>query len=147
MFSDRRAVSHLHQVVDFDATSDPGFADAGTIDAGVRLYLDIALEHRGSGLRDLLPALSVAGKSKAVAANDGTVLQNDVVTQRAMFTHNGMRVGEEVVANPRAAIDDNVRQQHSVVSNLDVVVDDHVGADMGIGSQLRSWCDYGCGMH
>src|SRR5271157_4239920 len=132
MFADRGAMPNLHQVVDFDAATNAGHSDAGAIDTGVRLYFDIALQHRRARLRDFLPALAVAGKSEAVAANNGAVLQNDVVTQRAMFTHNGMRVGEKIVANPSAAIDDNVRQQHSIVSNLDMVIDHHVCDDVNI---------------
>src|SRR5271157_628048 len=147
MFADCGAMPHLHQVVDFDAATNAGLSDAGAIDTGVRLYLDIALQHRRARLRNLLPALSVAGKSEAVAANHGAILQNDVVTQRAMFTHNGMSVGEKIVANPSAAIDDNVRQQHSVIADLDVVIDHHVCADVNIRSQLRGGCDYGRRMH
>src|SRR5271165_921041 len=99
MVSDCRAVSHLHQVVDFSAAANPGFADACPIDAGVRLHLDVTLQHSGSGLRDLLPTLSVAGKSKAITAHDCAVLQDNVVTQRAILTHHSVGMGEEIVAH------------------------------------------------
>ena len=138
MLADRGAVPHLHQVVDFDAAADARFANAGAVDAGVGLDFDVVLQHRRAGLRDLLPAVSVAGEAKAVAADHRAVLQDDVVAQGAELAHHRMRVGEEVVADPGAAIDDDVRQQHSVVANLDVFVDDHVCADVGVRAELRA---------
>src|SRR5271167_666613 len=147
MVADRRAVPDLRQVVDFDAAANTGFTDAGAIDASVRLHLDIALQHGGAGLRDFLPMVSVAGKSKTVTADHCAVLQNDIVAQCAVFAHHRMCVGEEVVADPGATVNDHMRQQHGVVANLDIVVDHHVCADVSIRSQLRGWRNYRGGMY
>src|SRR5271157_3555034 len=147
MLSNRRAVSHLHQIVDFDATADSGLADAGTIDTGVRLHLNVTLDDSWAGLRDLLPTFSVASKPKAIAAHYRTVLQNDVVTQNAMFAHHRMRMSKEVVANASATIYDNVRQQYCVVADLDIIIDHHVCPNVRVCPQFCSWCDHRGGVY
>ena len=40
------SVSNLRQVVDFNATANAGFTDAGAVHAGVRLHLHVAFQHR-----------------------------------------------------------------------------------------------------
>ena len=39
--ANRGAVTHLHQVIDLYSARDPGFADAGAVNAGIGLYLYI----------------------------------------------------------------------------------------------------------
>ncbi len=129
-------MSYLHQVVDFDAAPNASFTNAGAIDAGIRLHLDVIFQHRRAGLRDLFPAIAIAGKAEAVAANDDAVLQDDVVAQAAVFTHDRVGVCEEVVANACSAIDDHVRQEYGVVANLDIVIDHDVGRDVCVLSPI-----------
>ena len=50
----------------------------------------------GTGLRDLLPMLAVAGKAKAVASDDRAILQDDVVAQDAVFAHDSVGMREEM---------------------------------------------------
>ena len=82
-FANGRTVPNLHQVIDFDAARDAGLAHTGAIDTGVCLYFDAILQHGGTGLRDLLPVvvnvLAVTSESKAIAADDGAVLQDDII--------------------------------------------------------------------
>ena len=66
--------------------ADAGLADAGAVDAGVGLDLDIALQRDVAGLDDLMPAaggvlifLSNFGESEAVGAHYRAVLQEDIV--------------------------------------------------------------------
>ena len=89
----------------------------------------------------------VAGKAEAIAADDGAILQHDVVAQSAVLAHNRMGVGEEILANTHSAIDDDVRQKHSVVADLDVVADHHVGANMSARADLRRGRNYRSGMN
>src|SRR5271169_654464 len=137
MLADSRAVSNLREVIDLYATRDAGFAHTGTIDAGVGLHLHIALENGWAGLSDLLPVISVAGETEAVAADDRSVLQNDVVAELAVLPNNGMSVGKEVIADARSAVDDNMRQEHCVVAGGNVVVNYDIRADMSIGADFR----------
>ena len=83
-------MAYLDQVVDFDAGSYVGFADRGAVDAGVGLDFDGVFEDRGAGLDDLGPAaVRALGEAEAVGADDGTVLEDDVVAELA-----GGEVGE-----------------------------------------------------
>ena len=44
VFTHLRSMADLHEVVDLDAASDASFADAGAIDAGVRLHFNIVFD-------------------------------------------------------------------------------------------------------
>ena len=69
-------MAHLHQVVYFNPAADAGFADAGAVDARVRLDLDIVLDHDRRGLRDFVPrALAGFRETKTVGTDDYAVLQ------------------------------------------------------------------------
>src|SRR5271165_2258996 len=137
MLADSRAVSNLREVIDLHATRDAGFAHTGTIDAGVGLHLHIAVENGWAGLGDLLPMISVARETEAVAADDRSVLQNYVVAELALFAHDGVGMGEKSVANVGSAIDDNVRKKHRIVADGDVAVDYDIRTDMSIGADFR----------
>ena len=86
------------------------------------------------------------GEAEAVGADDGAVLQGDVVAQTAAFAHDGVRVGEEVAADLCMRVDDGVGQQRGVVSNDRMVADDDVGADVGFGADRRGGSDDGGGV-
>src|ERR1039457_4136249 len=113
MLSDRGAMSHLHQVVDLNPAPNAGFTNAGAVHAGIRLHLNVAVQHRRARLGDFFPAFAVAGKAEAVASDNGAVLQDDVVAQDAVFAYDRVGMCEEMVANACAAINHNVRQEHS----------------------------------
>src|ERR1035437_3343023 len=146
MLCDRGSVSHLHQIVDLNAAPNAGFTDAGAVHAGVRLHFNVAFQHRRAGLGDLFPAISVTGKTEAVASDNGAILQNDVVAQPAVFAYDSVRMREEMVASACAAITHNVRHEHSIVSDLDILVNHHVGRNVCLLANSGSGCDYGCGM-
>ena len=136
MLADRRTVSDLCEIVDLDAATNAGLADTGTIDTGIGLHFNVTLQDRWARLCDLLPAVAVAGKAKAVATHYSAVLQDDIVPKRTELADDSVRVGKEAGANSSATIDDHMRQQDRVVADLDVIVDDHICADVGVRTQL-----------
>jgi hypothetical protein len=148
IFADLRSVADLHQIVDLDPSSDVSFADAGAVDAGVRLNLDVVFDHDRSRLGNLVPtSFAGLGEPEAVGADDDSVLQENVVADAAIFADYSMRVGEEIVADLYSAIDDYVRQQYGVVSDRDVLVDDDIRAKVRAAANLRCRMDDCRGMH
>ena len=142
--SDDAAVADVDHVVDLRAAPDAGLSDAGTIDAGVGLDLDVALERYVAGLNDFVPVrlmgVLVLGEAEAVGANDGAILQEHIVSELAEFADYGVGVGKEIVADLGVAVDDGVGQEDSVVSDDGVFVDDYVGSEVGV------FAEPGCGM-
>src|SRR6266513_1862000 len=119
------------KVVDFGAACYAGLPDGSAVDTGVSLHLDVVFEHRGARLKHFEPSpVAPFGKTKAVAANHYAVLQYDPVAKAAKFTHDGVRVREEIVANLRTAINCNETVQHGVAPNFDVFVNITVGPNM-----------------
>ena len=57
----------------------------------------------------------------------------------ALFAHHRVGMSEEVVADPRSAIDDHVRQQDGVVADVDVIVNHHIGADVRVRANAWQW--------
>src|SRR6266403_6071045 len=103
------------KVVDFGAACYAGLPDGSPVDTRVSLHLDVVFEHGGPRLKHLVPSpVSLFGKTKSVAANHHAVLQYDPVAKAAKFTHDGVRVREEIIADLRAPIDRNEAVQHGV---------------------------------
>ena len=145
--ADGATVTYMHHVVDFRSASDAGLADAGAIDTGIGLDLGVASDDDVSGLNDFMPVpFVIFGEAEAVGADDGSVLQENVVAQLTELSDYGMSVGEEIVANGGSAIDDRVGEQDGVVSDDDVFVDDHVSANVRVLADFCGVMDDGGGM-
>jgi hypothetical protein len=80
ILADRRAVAYLHEVIDLGSGVNAGLADGGAVDAGVGLDFNGIFENCGAGLKNLVPGtVGLAGEAEAVGADDGSVLEDDVV--------------------------------------------------------------------
>lgn len=108
-------MADLNQVVDLGARANAGFADGGAVYGGVGLDFDVVFEDRGAGLQNLVPGGAaefgsrIAGKAEAVAADDGAILQNNVVAELALLPDDGVGVREKVAADVRVGVNDDVR--------------------------------------
>src|ERR1700690_39689 len=123
-------MTDLHQIIDLGAAPDPGFLHARPVDTRVGLDFDVILDDHRLGLHDLVPVGRVIFReAEAIGSDDRAILQQDTVAQAAPFTHYRMRMGEEIVADARVAIDHHVRQQYGIPANLDILFDDDVRAD------------------
>ena len=141
-------MANLDEVVDFGTGVDPGLADRGAVDAGVGLDFDVVFDDRGTGLEDLVPgAVGLAGEAEAVGSDDGSVLQDDVVAQPAVFADDGVGMGEEVVSGLGMRVEDDVGQDDGVVADRDVIADDRVGANVGVIADAGAGSDCGGGMN
>ena len=143
-----RGVAHLHEIVDFGAAADAGFAHGGPVKAGVGLDFDVVFHYHRAGLDDLVVAAVVlASEAVAVAADYSAVLQHHAVAQLAVLAHHRVRVGGEVVADARAAVDGDEAVQAAAVADFHFVVNETVGTDGRVFSDLRLWRDDGGGVH
>jgi len=138
IFPDAGSMSHLHQVVDLRPAGDTRFANAGTIDTRVCLDLNVVLNDSRPRLYYLAPMTElILGEAEPVASDHNAVLQDHIVSDPAILADNRMGMGQEVIADFCAAIDDRVRKQDSVVANLNVFANHDVWADMGVSSNFR----------
>src|SRR5207244_13145954 len=113
-------MSDLDQIVDLGSARDVGFANTGAVDAGICLNLHIIFNHRRPRLDNFVPAAGIIlGETKTIAADDHAVLQNHVIANAAMFSHNSVRMSEEVIADARATIDHDVFQPYFVIAYVD----------------------------
>ena len=69
------SMANLNEVVDSCAATNPGFADAGAVDAGIGLNLNVIFKDRRPRLHDFVPVAGVVlGEAEAVGADNDTVL-------------------------------------------------------------------------
>ena len=121
--------------------------------------LDVVVEDGDAGLEDLVPGGKlrwfdpglrietwgtrrggiVVGEAEAVGADDGAVLQGDVVAEAAVFADDGVGVGEEVAADLGVGIDHCVGQKSCMISNDCVVADDDVRRRCGLRGRSARW--------
>jgi len=93
-------VTNQHKVIDFCAAADAGFADGSAIDGGVGLNFHVVFQDGRAGLGNLVPrTVFLFGEAEAIGADDHSVLEQDAIADAAVFPHDGMGVGEEIVAN------------------------------------------------
>src|SRR5437867_6244001 len=124
-------MSDLDQIVDLGSARDMGFTNTSAVNASVGLNFHVIFDHRRPGLDNFVPAAGVIlGETKTIAANDYAILQNDVITNAAVLSHNGVRMSKEVIANARATIDHDVCQQYCVLADANIFVDHCIGTDV-----------------
>src|SRR3989442_12230887 len=141
-------MSDLDPIVNFGSKSDVRLANTGAVNANVGLNLHIIFNHRRPGLDNFVPAAGVIlGKAKTIAANDYAILQNDVITNAAVLSHNGVRMSKEVIANARATIDYDVCQQYCVLADLNIFVHYRIRTDVRAFADFGGRVDHSVGMH
>jgi hypothetical protein len=76
-------MAHLYQVVNLNPAGNLGIPHTGSVNAGIRLHFHLVSEEHRPTLGDFMPSAALLlGKSKAVRADHGPVLQNHAVSQR-----------------------------------------------------------------
>ena len=148
VFPDHGTVSDLRKIVDFRSRTNAGQADTGAIDAGVGLHFNIVIELGGAGLDDLAPAaLVILREAEAIGANDRAVLKDDAIAKTAIFTHDGMGMGKETVADARPAVNHDMGKKNTIVPDHHVFRDDDVGTNGSVLADTRGAVYDGGGMN
>src|SRR5260370_42000233 len=89
-----------HQIINFRAATDARFSDRGAVNARIRLNLHIVLDHDTGMLLNLVPAaVRALCKSEPIATDDHAVLKNHPISNKAIFTHNGLRLRPAIIPN------------------------------------------------
>ena len=105
---------------------------------GMGLDFDVVADDGDARLTHLVPvAAGFARKTETVAADDDAVLQQHAMAEAAVFADAGVGVGEEIVADARAAINRDETVQDRMVPDFDVLVHETVRAD------VRTYSDFG----
>src|SRR5215203_6664733 len=146
--TDADAVRDLHQVVDLRPRLDARLADGRTVDRRVRPHLDIVLDDDDGALRDLaMRTVRTRHEPVAVAADNGTVLDDDAGAEDAPLAHRHVRVQQAVVPDGRAAADHDVRMNDGPIAyarpsaDHDERADARALSDHGVGGDHARWVD------
>jgi hypothetical protein len=106
------------------------------------LDFDVVFEDRRAGLDHFVPgAVFFFGEAQAVAADDGTGLEDYAVAYAAVFADYGVGVGEEIVADFGALIDGYETVENCVLAYFYFFVDEAVGAYVGALRDSGRSCD------
>jgi len=148
----RGAMAYLDEIIDLGAGMDAGFADAGAVDAGIRLDFDVVFENGRAGLNDFVPGFAgwhpgLFGEAEAVRSDDGSVLEDDIVAKLTMLADDGVGMGEEMIANADMWIEDHVGQESGMVADHNMIFDDDIGSDVRAGPYFCCGGDDGCGVN
>src|SRR5262245_23620806 len=129
--SNLRSMANQDQVIELGAAADAGFAHGCAIDTSVCLDFDVVFEYSGTGLCHFVPGtVLLFGEAETVAADDYAVLENDAVAYAAVFADDGVGVREEVVADPRPAIERDETVQHGISTERNAFVHKAVRTDV-----------------
>ncbi|MEK7191792.1 MAG: hypothetical protein AAB153_05800, partial [Pseudomonadota bacterium] len=112
-------VRDMHLVIELDAITDDGVVERATIDGRIGADFHIIADHDAPKLRDFLPALAIAGKTKSIGTDDGAGLDQATPAEMA------------VVRN------DHIRQKLGTFANF------NIPANMTSGTHYDVLADYG----
>src|ERR1700687_1045653 len=132
VLSDFARVADENQIVNFRAAPYARLSDCGAVDARVRLDLHVILDHDRSMLQDFVPApIRALRKSEPIASDDHAALQDHSISDAAVFSHDGLRMREEIVSNLYVSIESHQAMKHGVSPDFHSLIDEAVGPDVG----------------
>jgi hypothetical protein len=147
VLTDISAVTDLYQVVYFHSATDVSSANAGAVDARVGLHFHIVVDYDRSWLRNFVPlALGSLGKAKAVSPDYDSVLQQYVISDLTILSHDRVGMGKEIIPNLHVTIDYDVGKQDRVRADLDVLPDNYERSDMRVPPDASGSVHDGSGM-
>lgn len=92
VFPQNGVVADLHEVVDLAALADPGAAKTGAVNGGAGADFDIIIDLDDAKLVDFHMTAIDDFVAKAVAADDGSAVQDDTVAEHAVLLDDGVDV-------------------------------------------------------
>lgn len=129
--SDDDVVGNLHQVVDLGTSLDPGAAKPGTIDADIRADLHVVVDLDNADLGDLL-VYGAWDEAIAVAANNGTTMNDDAFAKYTTLEHDNIGVQPAAGTKINLTTDITTSTDNGTGADTDASFDDRVGTDMHI---------------
>ena len=140
-FTENDVVSNLHEVVDFRSFLDPGFAEAGAVDAGIRADFNIVVDLHDSVLGNLDETAEGWCVTEAVGADDGTRMDDDAVAEDAAVHDGDIGVDDAVFADFGVVTDICAAADDRVVADFSMSLDNGVGADIDVFSEFGGRVD------
>ena len=134
-------MAYLDEIVDLGSRLNAGLADAGAVDAGIRLDFDAFFEDGGTGLNDFVPAFTgrhpgLFSEAETVRADNSSVLEDDIVAKLAVLAYDGVGMGKEMIADADMGIEDGVRQESGMIADDNMISDDHVGPNVRVSPYI-----------
>src|SRR3954462_6622351 len=97
--ADARVVAHLDLVIEPRSFLDHRVTQVAAVDGPVRADFDIVADAHRPNLRNLDPAVLVAGVAEAVGADDGAGVHDAARADRAARIHHDTRIEAAIVAD------------------------------------------------
>ncbi len=140
VFANYTVVGNVGKAVNLHAASDPCLAQAGAVNGGIGLDLNVILHNNFAGLQNLVPsALVVFCETETVGAYDNSVVEQNIVPDLAFLSDGNVRMSKEVVADPDVAINRHVGQQRAVVADHGARINRDIRAYGSILPNPRRW--------
>ena len=125
-------VSHLDKVVELHALMDHGLAHRRAVDTGIGSDLHIVLDDHNANLRNLVVALCVGCKAKAIGTNDTTSMNSDMIAQTAALINGHMWIEQAALAKLHTIANDDMGINLATIANHDAIADASKGSDVDI---------------
>lgn len=133
-----RAVSNLHQIIDLRTATDFRRSNARSVDASVRLNLNLILDDDRARLNNFVPApFFVLRESEAIATDDDSILQKHVIPDSTALSHDGVSMSKKSVSDSCSPIYDDVSKKGGAFSKDNIIPNHYVWADMRIFPNSR----------
>src|SRR5439155_9424914 len=131
-------MADLDGVVDLGGAADACFTDRRTVDRGIRPDLNVVFDDDDSGLHNfVVAAIRLLRIPETVGADLCAILQDDIVSDPAVFADRTVRVRFKVVANASAACDMHEWMNRASLPDDDIIVDDYKRPDGCVLTDLR----------
>ncbi len=121
IFPHHNVMCDLYQVIDFDTALNNGSSKGSAIYSGIGTDLHVIVDLYDSGLGNLGAGPTFNGKTKTIAANDHSSMEENSIPNTASFTNRDLRVENAIGTNL------------SPVTYKDTGKDNRSGTDLGSG--------------
>lgn len=131
MFADLDVVSDLNEVVDFCTFADDGSSEARSINGGIRADFDVIFDDDDSELGDFCMFTVNFFEAEAIAADDGSRVEDNAIPNFATREDGGTWVEVAVSSYVRFVADVAMGFEGGVGANTGMGLDDAERTDTG----------------
>ncbi len=132
-------VTHLHEVVDFCASANPGFAHGWSIHTGVGSDFHLIFQHHDAYLWDFSEPLLAANKAKSFATNHGIGMHNTAPAKAGAPVQNRTGMNHAVLAEFNTRVKNSSGMNPAAFTHRAVGTHNSEGADEDMGANGSRW--------
>jgi hypothetical protein len=141
------AMADVHQVVDFGASPDVGFAHRRAIDGAAATHLHAVFQDHLAGLGHLAPAAGGRHKAEALAADHGVRVHHTAAAQAGAGVEHGTGMEFTAFAELHVVVEHHVGVKDAAGADLHLRPDHHLGSHVGAHAHNGSGVDDGAGVN